>query len=207
VGLRVIGAGLPRTGTRSLKAALELLLGGTCYHMQDVVENLHHVPVWRRALTGDPPDWPTFLGGYRAAVDWPASAFWRPLAAANPDALIVLSLRPASRSWWQSANETILPGVRDEPPPDLREWQLLVRELLSGRLTPEWDGEAAANAAYARHNDEVRATAPAGRLLEWDVTQGWVPLCRALDLPVPEQPFPHFAGVHPRLTPPAPRAA
>src|SRR5262245_38107485 len=100
-GLRVVGAGLPRTGTRSLKAALEVLLGGRCYHMQDVFENLDHVPIWRRALAGEPPDWHTFLADYVAAVDWPSSAFWKELS--DPDALIVLSTRSEAGTWWQSA--------------------------------------------------------------------------------------------------------
>jgi len=198
MGLLVIGAGLPRTGTRSLKEALQILLNGACYHMQDVFSNLDHVPVWRRALAGEPPDWGQFLGQYVATVDWPASAFWRELSIANPQALVILSTRAQPRTWWRSADRTILPGARVSQPDDLREWQHMFRELLDARLTPQWRDEAAADDAYDRHNDEVRASAPT-RFLEWQATQGWEPLCQALGMAVPDRPFPHYAGVHPRV--------
>jgi hypothetical protein len=199
MGLRVIGAGLPRTGTRSLKAALERLLGGRCYHMQDVFENLDHVPTWRRALAGEPPEWSDFLREYVAAVDWPVSAFWSELAVAQPNAFIVLSLRDEPGSWWRSADRTILPGARREQPADLRDWQAMFQDLLRERLTPDWENLRAANEAYDRHIEQVRATAPASRLVEWRASDGWAPLCQALQVPVPEEPFPHFAGVHPRV--------
>jgi len=166
--------------------------------MQDVFSNLDHVPVWRRALAGEPPDWGQFLGQYVATVDWPASAFWRELSIANPQALVILSTRAQPRTWWRSADRTILPGARVSQPDDLREWQHMFRELLDARLTPQWRDEAAADDAYDRHNDEVRASAPT-RFLEWQATQGWEPLCQALGMAVPDRPFPHYAGVHPRV--------
>jgi hypothetical protein len=199
VSLRVIGAGLPRTGTRSLKAALELLLDGPCYHMQNVFEHLDHVPTWRRALRHEPPDWTEFFVGHVAAVDWPASAFWAQLSEAYPDALVVLSTRPEPGSWWRSANRTILPGARREQPPDLRDWQQMFHDLLARHLTDDWDNEGSANDAYERHNARVRAAAEPGRLLEWRATDGWAPLCAALGVPVPDVPFPNFTGVHPRV--------
>jgi hypothetical protein len=199
VSLRVIGAGLPRTATRSLKAALEVLLGGRCYHMEDVFEHLHHVPFWRAALEGRPADWGNVLDGYVAAVDWPASAFWRELSTVHPDALVVLSTRGEPRSWWRSADRTILPGARVAQPPDLREWQRMFNDLLERRFTPHWSDEDAANDAYERHNERVRATVTTGRLLEWQAADGWVRLCRALGVAVPDEPFPHFRGVHPRV--------
>ncbi len=84
-GLRVIGAGLGRTGTNSLKLALEQLLGGRCYHMSEVVERPGDVPVWHAAIRGDRPDWSAFPAGYEAAVDWPVCAFWRELAEAESE--------------------------------------------------------------------------------------------------------------------------
>jgi hypothetical protein len=94
--LRVVGAGLPRTATRSLKQALERLLGGRCYHMPEVFQHLEDVPTWRAAIRGEEVDWSSFPPDCVAAVDWPASAFWRELAGANPDALIVLSTRDSA---------------------------------------------------------------------------------------------------------------
>src|SRR6185503_3628270 len=84
--LRVIGAGLGRTGTHSLKVALEELLGGPCYHVVEVFGRPDHIDVWQRAIDGEMPDWPAFLSDYRAAVDWPVAAFWRETTEAFPDA-------------------------------------------------------------------------------------------------------------------------
>lgn len=190
MALRVVGAGLPRTATSSLKDALELLLGGRCYHMHEVFDHLDHVPVWRAALRGEEPDWDRFLAGYDAAVDWPASAFWRELADANPNAVILLSTRADARTWWESCDAAILDAARNEPAPQHRDWQAMFHELLRSRIG-DWDDAAAAEAFYERHVAEVRATAQAERLLEWRPEQGWEPLCAALGVPAPDKPFPH----------------
>ncbi len=190
--LRVVGAGLPRTGTKSLKEGLERILGGRCYHMVEVFEHVEHVPLWREALRGRPPDWNEFLADYVAAVDWPASAFWRELAEANPDALIVLSVRDDPESWWRSADRTIFTITRRDEYPEHEEWLAMAHELLVSRIGRSWDDQATAMAAYERHNAEVRATAPRGRLLEWNAREGWAPLCDALGLPAPAEPFPRI---------------
>src|SRR3954463_2967084 len=91
--LRVVGAGLGRTGTASLKMALERLLAGPCYHMKEVFEHLDHVPIWHAAIRGEAVDWSSVLDGYLAIVDWPGAACWRSLAAAHPDAVVLLSTR------------------------------------------------------------------------------------------------------------------
>jgi len=191
MSLRVVGAGFPRTGTKSLKEGLEQVLGGRCYHMVEVFEHLDHVPVWRDALHGRAPEWNDFLADYVAAVDWPASAFWHELAEANPDALIVLSVRDDAAAWWRSADQTIFQITRRTEYPEYGDWLGFVQELLRARIAPHWDDAATAMAVYERHNDEVRATAPRERLLEWNAREGWAPICDALNIPVPEEPFPH----------------
>jgi hypothetical protein len=188
--LRVVGAGLPRTATRSLKDALERLLDGRCYHMAEVFEHLEDVPAWRAAAHGDPVDWHSFPPDSVAAVDWPASAFWRELAEANPDALILLSTRASAAKWWESADETILPVLRNPVEPEHEEWQGMVHELLAREIGPDWDNAERAQAFYERHNEEVRRDAPADRLLDWQARDGWKPLCDALGVPVPDEPFP-----------------
>jgi hypothetical protein len=189
--LLVVGAGLPRTATRSLKDALELLLGGRCYHMAEVFQHLEDVPMWRAATRGDEVDWSSFPPDSVAAVDWPASAFWRELTAANPDAVIVLSTRTSAAKWWESADETIFPVLRKPvEQPENEEWHQMVLELAAREIGPEWDDAERAQAFYERHNEQVRRDAPADRLLEWRATDGWEPLCEALDLPVPDDPFP-----------------
>jgi hypothetical protein len=189
--LRVVGAGLPRTGTKSLKEALEILLGGRCYHMSDLFRNLEDVPAWRAAIHGEETDWSSFPPDCVAAVDWPASAFWRELAVAHPEAVIVLSTRETAAQWWESCDATIFPVIRKVEYPEYEEWLAMSRDLATRELGDPWDDRATAEEFYERHNAAVRSDAPATRLLEWRATDGWAPLCAALELPVPDEPFPH----------------
>ena len=188
--LRVVGAGLPRTATRSLKDALELLLGGRCYHMAEVFDHLEDVPTWRAATRGDEVDWSSFPPDCVAAVDWPASAFWRELAEANPDAVILLSSRTSAAKWWESCDETIFPVLRGPVEPQNAEWKQMVHELATREIGEDWDNAERAQAFYERHNEEVRRDAAGDRLLDWRAEDGWEPLCQALGLPVPDEPFP-----------------
>jgi Sulfotransferase domain len=117
MSLRMIGAGLGRTGTTSLKAALEQLLGGRCYHMVEVRARPDDAAVWGRAYQGEFPDWADFFDGYVATVDWPAAPFWPELSQAFPDAPILLSVRDAE-SWWKSASSTIFVALATYFRPD-----------------------------------------------------------------------------------------
>jgi Sulfotransferase domain len=189
MGLRVVGAGLGRTGTMSLKIALERLLGGRCYHMIETFDRPDDGPVWLRAARGDEPDWHTFLADYDATVDWPACDFWRPLAEANPEALVLLSVRDSADAWWKSANDTIFTALRRRMGSDDDDlgWQA---EFFESRIGVFAD-EVAAKAMYEEHNANVRAATPVDRLLEYRLGSGWEPLCDAVHLPVPDEPFPH----------------
>lgn len=187
--IRVVGAGLGRTGTHSLKLALERLLGGRCYHMSEVFQRPEHVPIWHAAARGEPVDFRKLLDGYVAAVDWPPAAFWPELSAAFPDAVIVLSSRDAD-AWWNSASRTIFEIMRRAPRPhEPPGWRAMIAEILR-RFTPDFLDEAAAKAAFERHNADVRRRAPASRLVDWTAPDGWAPLCAALGVPVPNEPFP-----------------
>jgi hypothetical protein len=196
--LRVVGAGLGRTGTMSLKLALERLLDAPCYHMAEVFVHPEHVAVWHAAARGEPVDWHALFDGYAAAVDWPVGSFWPEVSAAFPDALILLSTRSAE-SWWTSASTTIFPASAKAAGTP---WHAMWLELARNRFTPRLDDRAAAIAAYERHNADARARAPRARLLEWTAAEGWGPLCRALGVRVPDEPFPHansseeFLGQH-----------
>jgi hypothetical protein len=187
--LRVVGAGLGRTGTHSLKLALEQLLGGPCYHMLEVFGRPDDVPRWQRAVDGDPGPWDELFRDYTAAVDWPAAAWWKPISEAYPDAIILLSSRSSADAWYTSANDTIFGVMRRGGPPD-EAWNRMVTGMLR-QFTPDVNDAAAAKAAYERHNAEVRATAAPDRLVDWQPGDGWEPLCAALDVPVPDAPFPH----------------
>lgn len=186
MSLRVVGAGLGRTGTLSLKVALEKLLGAPCYHMAEVFQHPEHIESWRAAARGRMPHWQSLLGGYAAAVDWPAASFWPELSQAFPDAVVLLSVRDA-QSWWESASRTIfLTSKKEVGTP----WRAMIDEVFAARFTTDIDNREAAIAAYEAHNRQVRERVPRHRLLEWQASDGWGPLCDALRLPVPDEPFP-----------------
>lgn len=192
MAVRVVGAGLGRTGTTSLKAALEQLLGAPCHHMFEVFGHPEQVPGWHAAARGEAVDWAALLDGYAAVVDWPGAAFWPELSDAFPDAVVLLSTRDP-HAWYESASSTIFPNVGAESVDDsMAEWHAMVREVFAARFTLDLDDEAATIAAFEAHNAAVRAAVPADRLVEWTATDGWAPLCAALDLPVPDEPFPRL---------------
>jgi hypothetical protein len=186
--LRVVGAGVGRTGTESLKLALELLLGGPCYHMSEVLSHTESVAYWASAGRGEMPDWDQVFEGYVAAVDWPVAAYWPELSAAFPDAPVLLSTRASAEEWYRSASQTIfavdlsmMPGASDPA---------FINGMFS-RFTVELDNPRAAMKAYEAHNRRVRESVDPERLVEWKPGDGWAPLCQALDVPEPEDPFPH----------------
>jgi hypothetical protein len=186
MSLKVIGAGLGRTGTHSLKIALEQLLGAPCYHMLEVLEHPDHVPLWHAAMLDEPVDWDTVFDGYRATVDWPGGGVWQSIRERYPDALVLLSTRRSADEWWTSANSTIFPGM--DRVGDVQ-WKAMATAMVH-RLTPEFPDEAATKTAYERHNAAVRASVPADQLIDWQPQDGWGPLCEALAMPVPDESFP-----------------
>jgi hypothetical protein len=181
-----------RTGTLSLKAALEQLIGGTCHHMHEVVARPEELSTWRAATLGEPVDWHELLEPYTATVDWPAGAFWPEISAAFPDAVVLLSVRDPD-AWYTSVRGTILgPTMRGiEQPAGEDEWSDMIRAVMANRFTLDMDDPDAAKAAFVAHNDRVRAEVDPARLVEWQPSMGWAPICEALDLPVPDDPFPH----------------
>jgi hypothetical protein len=190
VALRVVGAGLGRTGTNSLMVALEELLGAPCYHMHYVFQRddaAKWLAIGRCAGETQSDVLDDVLAGCAAAVDWPASAYWEPLAAANP-AVILLSTRASGEAWFKSASDTIFPTINGIP---AGPWRDMVHELFANTFTADYLDKDKAIAAYEAHNAYVRATADPTRLLDWQAADGWGPICDALKLPVPETEFPH----------------
>lgn len=206
MAVRVVGAGFPRTGTTSLKMALERLVGAPCYHMRELAGRLNDAAVWRDAYAGTMPDWHRFLDGYAAGVDWPFSHFWRELAAAFPDALVLLSRRESPERWYQSMDRTVLEGSRryargegetglrapwlDHATPEQAAGMADMSRAMFGAFDDPFDRDGVI-ATYERHLAAVRAAVPADRLLEWQPADGWEPLCAALGVAVPDEPFPH----------------
>lgn len=191
MGLQVIGAGLPRTGTSSLAIALEQLSLGPVHRMSAIEGHPFQLgEAWDRALGGEHVDWSTMLEGYASALSWPSSAFWRELVAANPGALVVLSERDDFEQWLDSMEATILPNARLGLAPDWQGGRGLVALFERFTGTAAWDAPEVLRAAYDRHVAEVVAEVDAERLLRWRASEGWGPLCRALHETVPEEPFP-----------------
>ena len=188
MGLKVIGAGLPRTGTSSLKIALERLLGGPCYHMMELFPRVDtHGPLWQSALDGGEP-FDELFDGFAAAIDWPASLFWRELAAKHPDALIVLTRRADTDSWWNSASRTVWESMQRGT--GMEEWDAFARGM-AARFHPDVFDVDGTKRAYERWNEDVRSSVPPERLLELAPGDGWGPLCAALGMDVPDEPYPH----------------
>ena len=190
--LQVVGAGVGRTGTLSLKAGLELLLGRPCYHMLEVFAHPDHVGLWRAAAEGEKVDWGAMLQDYGATSDFPACLFWAEILEANPDAVVVLSTRKDAETWWESASQTIFAIDGSQLPPEMTQWFDMWRTVATARFTPNWTDKEASIAAYNRHNAEVRASAPRERLVEWQPGDGWQPLSGALGVEMPSEPFPHL---------------
>jgi Sulfotransferase domain len=202
--MKLIGAGLPRTGTLSQKVALEILGVGPCYHMVNVLGDLDSVPQWCQALDGD-GQWQEIFDGYEATVDWPASFFYGELMDVYPDAKVLLSVRDGE-GWARSMYDTIwgvlygdvlirhLSSARAEIDPKWRGYIELMKEMWqrSGLMDGEDTSADWMSSAMQRYHDEVQGTVPSDRLLVWSVADGWEPLCEFLEVPVPDMPFPHL---------------
>ncbi len=188
--LAVIGAGFGRTGTLSLKQALDQLGLGPCHHMEEVLKHpQRQVGLWNAALAGT-PDWAAIFQGYQSAVDWPTAAFWRELAALYPYAKVILSTRSAER-WFESISGTIL-ALLSSPekwPPHVRPVFEMAARAVGRSLPGDLDRETLI-AAFDAHLAAVKASIPPARLLVFDVKDGWKPLCRFLGKPLPAMPFP-----------------
>lgn len=193
MGLKVVGAGYGRTGTKSLKEALERLGFGPCHHMFEVRTNPRQLPFWQAAARGETMDWDAVFAEYSACVDWPSARFWREVSDHFADAKVLLSVRPAE-AWVESIHATIYPSLMkraDDPPgpdKDRRDmaYELIVNQTFDGRL----DDKAHAIAVYEAHIAKVQRSIAPDRLLTYNVAEGWEPLCAFLDVPVPDEPFP-----------------
>ena len=207
--MKVIGAGLGRTGTASLKDALEELGFGPCYHMFEVLSNPGHADFWRAAWRGEPADWDGILGPYEATVDWPACSFYEELIERNPDAKVLLSVRDPER-WYESTRNTIykLGKLSNGSPFSRLGFALLSRlafgnfktgqapmaeEIIwQGTFNGRFEDKHHAIGVFDRHTEDVRRRVPQERLLVYEVKQGWGPLCEFLGVEVPDKPFPHL---------------
>lgn len=195
MSLRVIGAGFGRTGTRSLKAALELLHGGRCHHMDDVLTSPSQVRAWHAVATGAPPDWEAIFAGFDASCDFPSSTRYAALCEHYPDARVILTVREPS-AWYRSATESIRAMSEAVPrwclhiPHVRRAHEMVDRLVWEGIFDGRFDDEIHACRVFEAHIEDVVATVPSERLLVMSIGDGWEPLCEHLGVPVPSVPFP-----------------
>ena len=198
MSLQIIGAGFGRTGTSSLKMALEQLGFAPCYHMLEVTARPEHCALWLAADRGERVAWKTILGGYSAAVDWPACVFWRELLAEYPAARVILTVRDPA-AWYASFRDTILVSAESLPPvssPAIHALYDISKHIILQRTFRGAAGdERRAIEALEVHNAQVMGAVEPQRLLVYDVAAGWEPLCGFLGLPIPAERFPH---VNPR---------
>jgi hypothetical protein len=191
--VKVVGAGFGRTGTLSLKYALEMLGFDKCYHMMEVQFHPEHVAIWRQAARGEPIDWHSLFDGYQATVDWPSCNFWREQLEAYPDAKVILSRRDPER-WYESVMNTIWKVSRERPPSDdprAKEGSAMAFEVIwDGVFDRRMDDKDHVISVYEAHNQAVIDELPADKLLVFEASQGWEPLCAFLDRPVPDQDYP-----------------
>ena len=189
--MKVIGAGVGRTGTYSLKLALNELGFGPTHHMEEV---LHHmpaqVPLWDAAVKGK-ADWEAIYKGYPSAVDWPTAGFFRELHKAYPQAKFVLTVR-SPESWAESFSETIykLLAASDKAPEPMRDWLAMAKAVIAKTGFPDGLTVQDLTRAFTAHVDAVKREIPAAQLLVYQVKEGWEPLCAFLKVPVPSTPYP-----------------
>ncbi len=194
--LKVIGAGFGRTGTLSLKIALERIGFGPCYHMMEVFPRPEHVAMWHRLAFEQSMDWDEIFRGFHATVDWPAARWWREIAAHFPNAKVLLSVRDPE-AWYKSVTDTIYQPMKSPAPdgaPELVRLQteMARKAILSETFDNRFEDKAHAIEVFKRHTQEVRDAIDPARLLVFDVREGWEPLCRFLEVPVPDEPFPRL---------------
>ena len=199
MSLEIIGSGFGRTGTSSLRTALNQLGFGPCHHMDEVFPHPAQVGHWQAVAAGKPVDWDAVFAGYRSQVDWPGAHVWRQLAAAYPKAKVIHTVR-AEEGWWNSFSQTILKlltGDRDRPmPPHIRDMLEAATEMVANQTFDGTPGDkTVALAKYRLRTQEVLAEFPPERLLVFDVAEGWGPLCRFLDVAEPKTPFPRLNSV------------
>jgi hypothetical protein len=197
--MKVIGAGLGRTGTLSLKAALEELGFGPCYHMQELIgKHPEHIDTWVDALHGRPVDWKTFFKNYQATVDYPGCNYYKELMAIYPNAKVILTVRDPEK-WYESAYHTIyaiskvIPSWIGYINPQRAKLREIIGDQIWKRQFGNFEDRQQSIATFVKYNEDVKQYVPPERLLIFEVKQGWEPLCQFLGVPIPQdKPFPHL---------------
>lgn len=204
--MKIIGVGFGRTGTMSLKAALEQLGANPCFHMIDLIvgENkARDLPYWVKAADGEQMDWHEVFDGWEATVDWPACSFWEQLIETFPDAPVLLNTRDFDK-FYASCENTILAvkkaamagelaqdANREAPAPEL--WGAIEKIIWQGDFQGRFEDKEWVRQMYDKRNEAIRARVDKDRLIDWELgVDGWEPLADALGVEVPDGPFPRL---------------
>ncbi|MGB0237589.1 MAG: sulfotransferase family protein [Cycloclasticus sp.] len=201
--IKVIGVGFGRTGTLSLKTALEKLGYAECYHMLELFSRADHAKTWLGIANGEQPDWPELFDGYQSLVDWPTAFYWREHLTFYPDAKVILTVRDPN-AWYSSMSKTIFPAIEsafpegatvpqlpDDAPPFAADQIIVGKTLIADRLFQgRLQDKDFCISQYQQHIKDVKDAVPADNLLVFDVKKGWGPLCQFLGINTPNEPFP-----------------
>ncbi len=191
MAISIIGAGVGRTGTYSLRLAINHLGFGPCHHMEEVLKNMDvQVPLWSEALKGN-ANWGSIYTGFKSAVDWPTAGFFRELIKQYPTAKFILTERNPE-NWADSFGSTIYKLIegKDKAPEKMHDWLNMANAVITKTGFPlGLDREGLIN-GFMDHNKAVREIIPEEQLLVFQVKEGWEPLCKFLNVPVPDEPFP-----------------
>ena len=184
--LSVLGVGFGRTGTESLKMALEILGYGPCHHMKVVLSDPDQEALWRLVVAGEAVPWEKAYAGYNSAVDFPTCYYWREVTAHYPDAPLILTVR-SSENWYASMTKSIFPILKKLTDPESIGLAMISQGTFDGRI----DDPDYAVAVYEKHNAEIQSAFSSDRLLVYELGSGWAPLCKFLGKPIPDEDYPH----------------
>jgi hypothetical protein len=203
--MKLIGVGFGRTGTMSLKGAIEEL-GFPCFHMIDLImgENRDRdLAYWVKIADGEPVDWHEVFEPWEATVDWPAASRWREITAAFPDAPVLLNVRDFD-GFYESCKNTILAvkqaamagelpddASREGPKPEL--WGAIEKLIWQGDFQGRFEDREWTRKMYYDRIEEIKRTIPSDRLIVWELgVDGWEPIADALGVEAPDKPFPRL---------------
>ena len=205
--MKVIGVGGPRTGTTSLKLALEMLGYNKCYHMKELLNNPDQVVYWEELFQTGKTDFETLFDGYQAITDFPGHLNYKALYEQYPDAKFILTDRDPE-SWYQSLSNTVYQANHPSIGRKLtlmrkmlfsvrlrkisRVFKLLKNNLWQGFFKGQFKDKELAIKRYNDFNEEIKQTIPPDKLLIYKVSDQWEPLCKFLELPIPKEDFPHL---------------